>query len=223
MARWAKLQRSKWVLRCLPAIEVDLGTENHDFARMPLIRCGARRQNGLACRQWVPAGRLRCKFHGGLSTGPRTAEGKARVAQNIAGKGGTGSGPRLPKSKAGHGRTPKRVQDARRALAAAGPPSAADRLNHATDLALGRVGQVLAMDVPYRPEVLAADEGMMAVAKLQVRTATDVIALQVRVEEARLRATRPDALGELLQRIGEAEREREAPLPVIEVPDDPAK
>jgi hypothetical protein len=27
------------------------------------------------------AGRRRCKFHGGLSTGPKTAEGRARIAE----------------------------------------------------------------------------------------------------------------------------------------------
>jgi len=31
------------------------------------------------CRNWAVRGKARCRFHGGMSTGPRTAEGKARV------------------------------------------------------------------------------------------------------------------------------------------------
>ena len=42
-------------------------------------RCGARTRTGECCRQ--PAMRNgRCRMHGGLSTGPRTAEGRARCA-----------------------------------------------------------------------------------------------------------------------------------------------
>jgi hypothetical protein len=43
-------------------------------------RCGAKTRAGGQCRApAVPDGR-RCRMHGGLSTGPRTPEGKARVA-----------------------------------------------------------------------------------------------------------------------------------------------
>ncbi len=41
-------------------------------------RCGARTKRGGTCRQpGMPNGR--CRLHGGKSTGPRTAEGLARV------------------------------------------------------------------------------------------------------------------------------------------------
>lgn len=41
-------------------------------------QCGARTRQGGSCGQ--PAMRNgRCRFHGGLSTGPRTAEGMARM------------------------------------------------------------------------------------------------------------------------------------------------
>jgi len=42
--------------------------------------CGARTRKGTACRAKALANG-RCKFHGGLSTGPRTAEGRARIRQ----------------------------------------------------------------------------------------------------------------------------------------------
>lgn len=41
-------------------------------------RCGARNRAGTPCRRWpMPNGR--CRLHGGCSTGPRTAEGLARL------------------------------------------------------------------------------------------------------------------------------------------------
>src|SRR6516225_7300461 len=39
------------------------------------------------CRNWAIRGKARCKFHGGMSTGPKTPEGKARVvAAMVAGR-----------------------------------------------------------------------------------------------------------------------------------------
>ena len=46
----------------------------------PLPRCGAFRNDGKPCRHRVEPGKKRCKFHGGCSTGPKTAEGRARIA-----------------------------------------------------------------------------------------------------------------------------------------------
>ena len=42
-------------------------------------RCGARTRCGTACRCPALRGRQRCRLHGGRSTGPRTAEGLARI------------------------------------------------------------------------------------------------------------------------------------------------
>lgn len=46
-------------------------------------RCGARtKATGQPCRaRALPNGR--CKFHGGLSTGPKTPEGKRRALANL--------------------------------------------------------------------------------------------------------------------------------------------
>ena len=44
----------------------------------PGRRCGAKTRAGGACQNPAIGGRSRCKLHGGLSTGPRTPEGKAR-------------------------------------------------------------------------------------------------------------------------------------------------
>lgn len=43
-------------------------------------RCGAKLHGKLAwCRRWPVKGKKRCRLHGGMSTGAKTPEGKARV------------------------------------------------------------------------------------------------------------------------------------------------
>jgi hypothetical protein len=42
--------------------------------------CCARTRKGFPCVRRVVPGKRRCPNHGGLSTGPKTAEGKARIA-----------------------------------------------------------------------------------------------------------------------------------------------
>lgn len=44
--------------------------------------CGARTSAGTPCKSRALYRSGRCKNHGGMSTGPKTAEGKARVARN---------------------------------------------------------------------------------------------------------------------------------------------
>lgn len=43
--------------------------------------CGARTRKGTPCRCKPIPGKRRCKFHGGLSTGPKTTEGRERIAE----------------------------------------------------------------------------------------------------------------------------------------------
>ena len=49
-------------------------------SRRPL--CGAKTRKGTPCAALAVEGRARCRFHGGLSTGPKTAEGRARIAES---------------------------------------------------------------------------------------------------------------------------------------------
>ena len=67
--------------------------------------CQARTRKGHPCKMQSEAGRRRCKFHGGLSTGPKTPEGKARIAaaqcarwQAFRGAGSTKAGNRFQHS-----------------------------------------------------------------------------------------------------------------------------
>lgn len=44
-------------------------------------QCGARSRKGTACRSKPTPGKRRCRFHGGLSTGPKTQAGRNRIAE----------------------------------------------------------------------------------------------------------------------------------------------
>ena len=50
--------------------------------RSTLPLCGAKTRAGGECRMRVVAGKRRCRLHGGLSTGPRSEEGRARIAES---------------------------------------------------------------------------------------------------------------------------------------------
>ncbi|WP_425599461.1 HGGxSTG domain-containing protein [Noviluteimonas dokdonensis] len=47
------------------------------------MRCGAKTRLGGKCNARPARTGGRCKWHGGCSTGPRTSEGKAKVALNL--------------------------------------------------------------------------------------------------------------------------------------------
>ena len=43
-------------------------------------KCLAKTRRGTACQKPPIKGKRRCRLHGGLSTGPKTPEGKARIS-----------------------------------------------------------------------------------------------------------------------------------------------
>ncbi len=45
------------------------------------VICGAKTRKGSPCRNESEPGKRRCKFHGGRSTGARSPEGRARIAE----------------------------------------------------------------------------------------------------------------------------------------------
>ena len=45
------------------------------------VMCGAKTRKDTACRNKSEPGKKRCKFHGGKSTGPKTCEGRAKIAE----------------------------------------------------------------------------------------------------------------------------------------------
>ncbi len=53
----------------------------HHPARAHPVICGARTRKGTPCKAKALPGKKRCRFHGGLSTGPKTPEGRERIAE----------------------------------------------------------------------------------------------------------------------------------------------
>ena len=53
------------------------GNPGGDLSKAP--RCGAKTRAGTPCQQAAMRGKLRCRMHGGGSTGPRTPEGMERM------------------------------------------------------------------------------------------------------------------------------------------------
>src|SRR6202521_6463985 len=62
-------------------LAVGLDEDGSPLRRKRRPTCGAKNRAGNPCRVRVEPGKRRCRFHGGLSTGPRTAEGRARIAE----------------------------------------------------------------------------------------------------------------------------------------------
>jgi hypothetical protein len=46
------------------------------------LTCGAKTRAGTPCKLTSIYASGRCKLHGGLSTGPKTADGRAKMADN---------------------------------------------------------------------------------------------------------------------------------------------
>ena len=59
---------------------VTIGTECRFGPDWPGQRCGAKTRRGTACRRPAIKRNGRCRLHGGQSKGPKTAEGRAKIA-----------------------------------------------------------------------------------------------------------------------------------------------
>lgn len=59
---------------------VTIGIEWRFGPKWPGQRCGAKTCRGTACRRPASKKNGRCRLHGGQSTGPKTAEGRAKIA-----------------------------------------------------------------------------------------------------------------------------------------------
>ena len=47
------------------------------------VACGAKTRKGTPCARRAVEGKARCPNHGGLSTGPKTPEGRAKALLNL--------------------------------------------------------------------------------------------------------------------------------------------
>ena len=60
--------------------ELAVALTNKPSSKSSNQRCGARTRKGTPCKAKALPGKTRCKFHGGMSTGPKTAEGRQKIA-----------------------------------------------------------------------------------------------------------------------------------------------
>lgn len=73
----------------VPPEFIDASTRANESGSIPAgnnarVICGAkRRRDGHPCQGLSVPGKLRCKWHGGASTGPRTDDGRARSMANL--------------------------------------------------------------------------------------------------------------------------------------------
>ena len=67
-------------LSSLTIQKIKYGQQCMKEARDNNLLCGARTRSNSPCAKYPIKGKRRCRLHGGLSTGPRTAEGRARIA-----------------------------------------------------------------------------------------------------------------------------------------------
>ena len=76
-----------------------LGLETRFGPDWPGRRCLAKTRRGTECQKPAIKGRSRCQLHGGRSTGPKTPEGRARIAAANY-KHGNRTNERLAENKA---------------------------------------------------------------------------------------------------------------------------
>lgn len=93
-ARWkAMLSRQAKARKALEAAglewwQINARLPREDWRPFADLRCGARsKRTGEPCKLKSIYACGRCKFHGGMSTGPKTAEGKATASRNGKAKG----------------------------------------------------------------------------------------------------------------------------------------
>ncbi|MBL4749765.1 MAG: helix-turn-helix domain-containing protein [Amylibacter sp.] len=73
--------QQEWVNRQAQRELQRLKEREQDRVANMRVQCRAKTRKGRPCKLMSEAGRKRCKFHGGMSTGPKTAQGKARIAE----------------------------------------------------------------------------------------------------------------------------------------------
>lgn len=66
--------------QCQKMYELGLAEDSTALPAKDRPFCSAKARSGKACLKKVVPGKKRCRFHGGLSTGPRSDAGKVRIS-----------------------------------------------------------------------------------------------------------------------------------------------
>jgi len=74
----SNLSTRRW---CRKMLERGLSNGGLPLKRKFLPKCCAKTRAEAPCIMRVVPGKRRCRFHGGLSTGPKTEAGRARIAE----------------------------------------------------------------------------------------------------------------------------------------------
>lgn len=88
--------RARWIAMC------KRGDHLHtDLAPFADLKCGAKsKRTGLPCPHTSVYANGRCRWHGGLSIGPKTAAGKAKAQANLPRRADVGTKPHEDLTKA---------------------------------------------------------------------------------------------------------------------------
>lgn len=90
LAAWRAHLKACAKARAAGLWEYGPGWPRFDLAPFFELRCGAKgKRTGRPCPHTAIYGNGRCKWHGGLSTGPKTPEGRAKAGRNGPGKAGS--------------------------------------------------------------------------------------------------------------------------------------
>lgn len=102
-ARWIKMRRDRGreeaelLARGVPSYDLARHCKPVDWTLFTSLICGAKgKRTGKPCPSKAIYSNGRCRHHGGLSTGPTTAEGRAKSGRNGKGKGGSNA-PATPR------------------------------------------------------------------------------------------------------------------------------
>jgi hypothetical protein len=95
-ARWIKMNRERareeaaLLARGVPSCDLARHRTPCDWTPFTSLICGAKgKRTGKPCPSKAIYANGRCRHHGGLSTGPTTAEGRAKSVRNGRGKSRT--------------------------------------------------------------------------------------------------------------------------------------
>lgn len=79
--KYRRACRECWNKICARMQAIGLDDDGNPLPSAHRPFCDARTKAGGTCRHKIIPGKARCRFHGGKSTGPKTEEGKARIAE----------------------------------------------------------------------------------------------------------------------------------------------
>jgi len=79
--RHRSLEKDPWFQARFKVEMERIAERDREKASKRRVRCCAKTRKGTPCKNMSEPGKQRCKFHGGMSTGPKSFEGKEKIAE----------------------------------------------------------------------------------------------------------------------------------------------